>query len=247
MIRWSRPMLLGVGVGLAFVGWRRPWRRHIQPSRMLDEFVPGAQFRDTIAVDVAAPPQRVFQALQEVTLRDMPVAWAVGELRYLPGRLTGHASSAPAGPGGPVGDRPFLSLILNEGGSIVLAEHADEEVVIGSIGRLHDPLDQALVPLDGPAAFRAFAEPGFEKLAMSMRAQPIGAHRTTAVLEHRTLALDGGARRRFSRYWLAIKPGGAFVSWLLLRAARRRAEASDPPAATGPCERDRSTIGAGLR
>jgi hypothetical protein len=30
--------------------------------------------------------------------------------------------------------------------------------------------------------------------------------------------------RRFARYWLAIRPGGAFVTRQLLRAAAHRAE-----------------------
>ena len=44
------------------------------------------------------------------------------------------------------------------------------------------------------------------------------------VLEHRTHALSATARRKFRTYWFAIKPTGNYVSWLLLRAIKRRAE-----------------------
>ena len=45
-------------------------------------------------------------------------------------------------------------------------------------------------------------------------------------LEHRTHALSPSSPQKFGFYWLAIKPGGNFLSWLLLQAIKRRAERS---------------------
>jgi hypothetical protein len=58
---------------------------------------------------------------------------------------------------------------------------------------------------------------------MSIRAIP-GEHGSLPALEHRTQPTDAAARRRFARYWLAIRPGGAFVTRQLLKAVARRAE-----------------------
>jgi len=220
----SRVLKTGFIAGVAAVAaktvWERPWRTIVAPSRRLDAWVPGAQFHDTIAVTaVKATPERVLQALEEVTAAEMPLAMVIGELRYLPGRLSGRAVA-------PRTDRPFLTELLEAGGNIVLARVPDE-VVIGAIARFHQIGEQQFVSLADPEAFRAFDQPGHQKLAMSVRAIPGDPDAgTTVVLEHRTLALDQDAQRRFALYWLAIKPGGAFVTWQLLKAVQRRAEAT---------------------
>ena len=80
-------------------------------------------------------------------------------------------------------------------------------------------------------AFEAFDDPDHEKLFMSVRVAPTGRPgEHWLVLEHATLALSRLTERRFARYWHVIKRLGAFVTWQLLRAVRRRAER----AAIGP-------------
>lgn len=58
-------------------------------SSRFDAIARGSRFRDCMAVTTRAAPERIFQALREVTLRDMKLAWLLGELRYLPSRLAG--------------------------------------------------------------------------------------------------------------------------------------------------------------
>jgi hypothetical protein len=53
-------------------------RLPIPASPEFDRFAQGAQFRDRIAVVVKASPDVIFQALREVALRDMKLAWALG-------------------------------------------------------------------------------------------------------------------------------------------------------------------------
>ena len=175
----------------------------------------GAQFRDRIAIVVQAPPEGIFRALHTVTPRDMTLAWMLGELRYLPSRLAGRM---------PPGDsrRPFLATVI-EGGTLVLHDDEPREMITGSAAQLHR-VHQAPRRFANPEVFEAFLAPEYEKLFMSLRVAPTGRPgEHWLVLEHATRALSPRAARRFSRYWRVIKPVGAFVTWQLLRAVRRRA------------------------
>ena len=182
---------------------------------LLDHVLPRYDFRGVISVPVHADDRKLFRALRDVTLADMPVAAVLGNLRYLPGRLLGRAPP-PAGPS------PFLEQLLSSG-NVLLAHEPGHEIVIGAIGKFHQILDQEIFPLHDGAQFRLFRHPAYQKLAMSFRVDETERGRYL-VLEHRTRALSPAARRAFALYWLLIKPFGHFVSWLLLRAVRRRAE-----------------------
>ena len=188
----------------------------VPASPAFDGVARGAQFRDRIAIVVQAPPAAIFQALHEVTLRDMKLAWALGELRYLPSRLFGRMPTVES-------TRPFLSMLI-DGSTLILRDDSPHELITGSAALLHR-VNQEPRRFATREAFEAFSDPTFEKLFMSIRVAPTGQpHEHWLVLEHATRALSPLAERQFARYWRVIKPMGAFVSWLLLRAVRRRAE-----------------------
>jgi len=191
-------------------------RSPVPPSPAFEATARDVPFRDRIAVVVKAPPEAIFQALHDVTLRDMKFAWLLGELRYLPSRVAGHMPAADS-------RRPFMKTLI-EGGTLVLRDDAPREVITGSAAQLHG-VHQALQRFANREAFEAFDDPGHEKLFMSVRAAPTGRPgEHWLVLEHATRALSPLAERKFARYWRVIKPMGAFASWQLLRAVRRRAE-----------------------
>ena len=218
---------IGGLVSAAALIWIRPWRTKVGPNPVLDDVLPHYEFRDTIAITADAPADRILAAFRSVTLRDMPLAWLLGALRYLPQRLIGTAPDASP-------DQPFFAMLRCSTCAVVLSEQSNE-LAFGMIGRLHRVTDQEPQELSGARAFRGFDRPGFEKLAMSVRVIP---HDDTnlVVLEHRTQALGASARLRFGLYWLVIKPMGAFVTYQMLQAVRRlaseaRPEAGDPSAA----------------
>jgi hypothetical protein len=188
----------------------------IPASPAFEGIARGAQFRDRIAIVVKAPPEAIFQALHEVTLRDMKFAWLLGELRYIPSRLAGHMQATDS-------SRPFMNTLI-EGGTLILRDDAPREVITGSAALLHR-VHQAPQRFANQEAFEAFDDPDHEKLFMSVRVRPTGRPgEHWLVLEHATRALSPLAERKFARYWRVIKPMGAFVTRQLLRAVRRRAE-----------------------
>ena len=191
-------------------------RSPVASSPAFEGFARRAKFRDRIAVVVKASPETTFRALREVTPRDIKVAWLLGELRYLPSRLAGHMLAGDS-------SRPFMNTLI-EGGTLILVDDVPREVITGSAAQLHS-VHQAPQRFANREAFETFDDPDHEKLFMSVRVAPTGRPgEHWLVLEHATRALSPLAERKFARYWRVIKPMGAFVTWQLLRAVRRRAE-----------------------
>ena len=169
----------------------------------LDEVLPEYHFRERHSIRVEAPPERVFAAVREVTLAEMPLA-----------RLLMRARGMHAGTGRPVLEEAMRTFA-------VLADEPGRELVIGSVGRPWLP--RGGHHREGTADFRAFADPGYAKMAMNFRLE--GPLLTT---ETRVLLTDAASRRRFRAYWLAIRPFSGLIRRFWLRAIRRRAEVDAP-------------------
>jgi len=192
--------------------------RQASTTTALEGIVPEREFRDVISVTVNATPAAIFEALSKVTANEMPVAKAMGTIRYLPGRILGRRN-VEAGSA-----EPFMGVLLKTG-TVVLAQEPDRELVVGSAGKYHQLLDQEPEPFTSAEEFHAFASPECQKLAMSIRVEATGTPGLNRlVLEHRTQALSEASGRRFRRYWRVIKPTGAFATKQLLWAIKRRAE-----------------------
>jgi len=58
-----------------------------------------------------------------------------------------------------------------------------------------------------PDQFAAFNEPGYVKIAWTLRADPIAQTESVFRTETRAVATDASARVRFRRYWSFLSPG----------------------------------------
>ena len=168
-------------------------------STLLSEVLPEYHFRERHARRVAAPPERVFAAVRELTIGDTPVARLIMGMRG----LAGDAS------------RPIFEQ-MREFGFEVVAE-GEREVVIAAIGQ---PWKwRGGVRPDAPE-FRTFAEPGYAKMALNFVFDG-----DTLSTETRVLLTDEASRRAFRRYWLVIRPFSGLIRRAWLRAIARRAAA----------------------
>jgi hypothetical protein len=175
--------------------------------RHLDDFLPEYEFSERHRVAIAAPPERIDDALRSVSLAEIPGARALWFVRRL-GRPYGGVH------------RPFVAGALPR--AVVLDDVRGEGIVLGLTGqfwRLRGG-DRGASPAS-PEAFLAFDRPDSCKAVLDLRVGP-----SLLSTETRVHVADPATRRKFRRYWLIIRPFSGLIRILFLRAARRRAEAS---------------------
>jgi hypothetical protein len=161
--------------------------------------LPAYHHSERHSVRVRASPARTLTAAREVRVDDVPLVRALFRLRGLRAESRGPIWEVLR----TVGFRPL----------------GDDTVV--AVGRPWSPRGGTRTVDD----FVAFAEPGYAKVALDLRAVP---DRNGARLETETriFLTDRASRRRFAAYWLVVRPFSGLVRREWLRAARRLAEAA---------------------
>jgi hypothetical protein len=173
--------------------------------RSLDDFLPDYEFSERHSLAIDAPTARIDAALRTISIRDIPAARALWRMRRL---------------GRPYGDskKPFVA---GELPGVVLEDVPEEGIVLGLTGQFWRVLGNR--DRDKPRTvgeFLAFTHPDTCKAVIDFR---VG--RSSLSTETRVHVADPAARRKFRRYWFVIRPFSGLIRILLLRAARRRAEA----------------------
>jgi hypothetical protein len=178
---------------------------------ILDRFFPRYDIVERHRVRIEAPPPVVYAAAREMDLRQSIIASAIFETRGLV--LGAERTERPA--------RGLLAEVLGLGWGI-LEEVPGREIVLGAICRPWEANVQ-FQPL-APDVFAAFGEPGYVKVAWTLRADPLPDGATRFVTETRAVGTDARARRRFRNYWSFVAPGVALIRHLMLRPVKHEAE-----------------------
>jgi deazaflavin-dependent oxidoreductase (nitroreductase family) len=182
---------------------------------MIDRFLPHYDFAVVHASVFQAPPEVCYQAARGLDLMRDPVIRTLLGLRSLPQRLAdrqgGHRKASGEG-------TPTFGLDdMIRYDWILLGEEPSVEIVFGQIGRPWKPVGASTGPSVEQAGFAAFDQPGFAKIAFSLRVQPYGATSSIVTMDTRIVLTDPQSRRRFTHYWKFVGPFVRLIDRMTLR------------------------------
>ena len=200
----------------AGVTWLR-YGRIVRPGRdaddlLLDRFLPQYDVVERHDIEIAAPAHVVLQAARQQQLSRIPLVRWVFRCRELV-------------MGGTAPERPLPPQLLNQVlslGWVILAEEPGRELVVGAVTRPWEP--NVVFRSIPPDTFATFDEPGYVKIAWTLRADPIDADSAVFRTETRAVATDHDARRRFRVYWSLASPGIWLIRRLSLQPLQYAAE-----------------------
>jgi hypothetical protein len=183
---------------------------------LLDEVLPHFDASERHDIVVAAPPEVVFDAVKDVTVRDVRLLTPLMALRGLP-RLVKRRRRPRRLPS----SAPVLGRLL-EVGFVQLGERPGAEIAVGAVGRFWRPAGNRPVTVPTRDEFLSFSEPGYAKAVMAFLVRPEG-DGSRLVTETRIVGTSPDATRAFLRYWRLIRPGSGAIRRSWLAAIRRRA------------------------
>lgn len=179
---------------------------------LLDRFIPSPEVLEHHQIGIDADAETVMDAAKEIRLLDSTLVRAIFKAREI--ALGGDADTR-AHP-------EELFEQMQSIGWVTLAERPGRELVMGAATNpwRANPVFRSIAPAD----FEAFREPGYVKIAWSLRAEPVDAGHSMFHTETRVATTDVQAREQFRRYWSYVAPGVELIRIAMLRPVKRAAE-----------------------
>lgn len=218
-MRWSAATVgFFAGGYAAYVGVTWAGYGHPRPAGgesadpLLDRFMPDYEVAERHSIQVAAPADITLAAACDADLMQSLIIRTIFRTREL---ILGSEPDRTAHPRGVLA---FTKSI----GWMALAELPDREIVMGTVTQ---PWNETVTfrPLT-PDEFVTFNQPGYVKIAWTLRADPVGPTGSIFRHETRVATTDAAARAKFRRYWSCFSPGMMLIRWLLLSSVRTEAE-----------------------
>lgn len=210
--------LAGLGyaalAGTAYMrfGRVRNARKPEEQDALLDRFMPRYDVVERHRIDVRAPADLTLAAASDLDMTDSYVVRALFKGREL--ALGGEPAAEPLPP-------RLLEAALSIGWGI-LAHEEGRQIVLGAVTKPWEaqPRFQDLPPRD----FARFNDPGFVKIAWTLRADRVSEQSSIFRTETRALATDAEARAKFRRYWALVSPGVVLIRRAMLNPIKADAE-----------------------
>lgn len=179
----------------------------------LDRLIPAPAIVEVDRVELAVDATRSWQAVRNLDLAQSSLVRTLFGIRTLPDRLKGKKTEL----------RLRLDDLIStpeEPGFRILAADPPHELAVGAIGKVWRP-GIPFVHVADAAAFAAFSQPGYVKVAWALRVVAEGEQTSRVELELRVAATDEDAWKKFTRYFRLIGPGSHFIRRMLLAQLER--------------------------
>jgi hypothetical protein len=212
---------LAAGAGIVATGYgtyaRISWSRFGKvkstvPDELLDRFMPDYDVVDSHHIRVAAPAEITLAAASSMDLLQSPLIRCIFKVR----EFTMGTKAQPE-----MREKALIEQVKSLGWK-VLAQNQGREIVFGAVTQ---PwlADVVFRPLEADE-FASFREPGYVKIAWTLRADPMGSDWSVFCMQTRAKATDPIARQRFRRYWSLVSAGIVLIRWISLRLTKKEAE-----------------------
>lgn len=203
---------------LAAATWSRYGRpnRHGVPDTHLDRVMPEYEVRLDHHIEIDAPAELTFASICRSDFSRSPVIRALFRAR----EIVMHAKHTDTGAPMP---HTIVEQFTSFGWSI-LAREQSREIVFGTVTKPWEP-SPIMRPLAADA-FTAFREPGFARIAFTIRVDAVSPSKCIARTETRVQTTDEASRAKFRTYWAFLSPGMTLIRMALLQQMKNEAEAS---------------------
>ena len=214
---------LGIGTGVAAAGYATSvaltWCRYGYANREdkdrdleLDRFMPIYDAVERHRARVVAPAEITFSAACDLNIQKSTIVRALFKSREF---ILGGEPQETASPQG-------LIAQAKTWGWGVLAESAGAWIIFGGVTQpwVANPVFRALPP----GEFAAFQEPGYVKIAWTLRVDPVETAISMARTETRVVTTDAVSRVKFRRYWACLLPGMKWIRRIALNLVKAEAE-----------------------